>query len=665
MAIYLTENSKRAAIYNAILNYSTQSTIDFLNDPVNSEQKLDTLNYIEFLSSEPDTSFPDQSFTDNGLIPVESFLFFSDVFISYFTLVEGDFNEFDFIEIISTEEKFKNFINEVLYNKFITDSKFNFVYSIIFGIDKTEVDTMPLSLDLYISSILPKHIRENNPNFVTFLKQYSKWAEWNGNVHNIMHIFGEHITSEAFFLKHYELFRKEYLSVFPSDTLIDKQLFLKFIREIYASKGNVSAIKFFFKIIVGDKNVEILFPRTRSTIASDRLEYVLKIVETNVTQERRMQFFDLVGKSKILQSNEFKTFATIENVTSIDIVVGSDIKTVFEITVSNRKSGVFKLNETVFVENFDFNYEQDVVEFKDIIIKLYENDVIGNYELDTFRTPQNIRDRLNDVILSQRIIFNLNGLLGNYIIENAGTGYKVGDRIIIPVENSLIRATAYVSSVNSSGSISSIVIENSGVLYTSDQVVSNIETQFGQNAVIRFTLTAEHIIRDVFENVSDKTDLFKYKIKTSVPERVWGKLLTATVHPAGTKYESELSLINSDSKIKMFNNLELKSSPNSEINFKKLSQTVNFSNPNYSSSREFFEPSLKYFLKATEFATPGMTGTDKKDLYVRNTEIFIGITNSSGSTIYDDQRLSLFQNTLISEIQDKRFADNINITVWN
>lgn len=131
-----------------------------------------------------------------------------------------------------------------------------------------------------INNTIPEFIREDYPQFVTFLEKYYEFLDGEGNPGNIL--FNKHLY-DIDDLNNSELNKKalELAKDFPQVLQIDRATFYKNIRDIYATKGSQTSIKTFFKVLYNEE-VQISYPSESILRASDgvwKQESAIKVTD--------------------------------------------------------------------------------------------------------------------------------------------------------------------------------------------------------------------------------------------------------------------------------------------------------------------------------------------------------------------------------------------------
>ena len=109
----------------------------------------------------------------------------------------------------------------------------------------------------------PEHIRENYPLLVEFVKLYYEFLQQSQNQE--LEKIRDIDTSLDEFIDH---FKAELVKHVPLDTVSDKRLLLKNIREFYLSRGSEQSYKFLFRTLFA-KEAELFYPSTQILRVSD------------------------------------------------------------------------------------------------------------------------------------------------------------------------------------------------------------------------------------------------------------------------------------------------------------------------------------------------------------------------------------------------------------
>ena len=130
-----------------------------------------------------------------------------------------------------------------------------------------------------VKNQIPEWVRDDNPNFVTFLEKYYTFMDTDGNAGSEVLNYTNNIdyAEEAFL----EKWRKALTSDFPKSIKMDKPLFYKRAKDFYESKGSRRSIELFFRAMYGEE-VTVDYPGQYTLKPSDGIysvERALKLQE--------------------------------------------------------------------------------------------------------------------------------------------------------------------------------------------------------------------------------------------------------------------------------------------------------------------------------------------------------------------------------------------------
>ena len=278
-------------------------------------------------------------------------------------------------------------------------------------------------------------------------------------------------------------FRNEFLNTLP-ETLnegIDKRKLIKNIKSVYRAKGTARGHELFFKLLF-DLRSETIYPRENMLKASDGKFDTKKVLRAIGTVGETL---DLVGRTITGQTSE--ATATIENVFKFQI----GANTVSEFILNDDSiSGTFQIGEEIRGTKND---EIDTF-IKATITGIPTSPVISND--GALHSPQEaitITGGGQGAIMQVEAVGS--GGITHFIIDNAGTGYSIGDDLVFNnTDTGGGSAVAKVSVVNggftqeeSTSTVDDhIVLEDEttrGDMYTGNKIVQ--ETGSGDITDIR------------------------------------------------------------------------------------------------------------------------------------------------------------------------------------
>ena len=260
-------------------------------------------------------------------------------------------------------------------------------------------------LSKVVSSQLPEHIQASYPTFVAFIEAYYRFLEQDQSAFEVLQnarSYGDlDSTLESFIV----YFLKNYASDLPTETLADKKLLIKKIKDLYEAKGSSLSFKLLFNLLYA-ADVELNYPH----------EFVLRASDGRWQQKNSIRVeYDVGQLSDILFRN-----------------------------LKYVKSGV--------------EYNLPILETKSLTSN------IGEVFLDitNFDSTFNLGDRV-EVLSNSNIIFsgNITPTTTNYTIVESGVGFKNGQIYTVNYSPG-VGTVIQVSNVNASGAINKIKFINYG-----------------------------------------------------------------------------------------------------------------------------------------------------------------------------------------------------------
>jgi len=287
----------------------------------------------------------------------------------------------------------------------------------------TNNNSNPIST--FIAGQLPEFVRVDHPTLVAFLTSYYEWLDADntylrspqklGNVVDIDRTLDEFIAN----------FKNEYLFGFPetmavSDVTkkpVDAIKLMKNIKGFYRAKGTEKTYDFLFRILY-DTSVEFYYPKNDILKLSDGKWVVRRSIK--VGNNTGKTIYDSVGRTVIQRNDD-----------------GGILASARVLDVSTYRVGTNDISE-LFLGGVNGEF------------------VSGNYGIEFADA--------DGVVRKENRVFSV---LGKITINDAGTGYKTGDRIIFTpaAGDTGVRAAGRVGEVDTNGKIRKFIIDNFGVNY--------------------------------------------------------------------------------------------------------------------------------------------------------------------------------------------------------
>lgn len=287
-----------------------------------------------------------------------------------------------------------------------------------------------------ISSQVPFFVRNDHPNFVTFLEKYYEYLEQNtkavNRAKNVLSFQNIDLTEDEFAERLYSTFMR-YL---PKDTATDKKVLLKHIKDFYRSRGTEQSIRFLLSAINDLQNVDFYYPKKDVLKASDGKWFI----------QRSIRIDDIRIDNELAESTD---------PLALEKFIG--------IKITGQTTGTVAL-----VERVDRFYEEASL-IKELIVsnidgKFKNSEVVKGI----FSDGENFRE-------ISGVVFNF--VIDELKIEQQGTFYNVGDPVIIQ-SNTGNGACVTVGSV-SGGEITEIIVIDGGSGYQVGDNLKFIGETFG------------------------------------------------------------------------------------------------------------------------------------------------------------------------------------------
>jgi hypothetical protein len=460
---------------------------------------------------------------------------------------------------------------------------------------------------LGIKYTLPEFIREDYPDFVTFLEKYYEFMDQTNNP-------GHLLLNKRYYdiddLNDAELNKKalEFAKDFPQVLAIEKKKLFKNIKSLYESKGSERSIKAFFRLVY-DEEIEISYPTQFILRASDGIwqqDNSVKVLlgyedhrPTNlyakaidiVYYETVRYFFDENGDRRadtepkristaVVRANKiayttpskYELFLELPRyVTSIPgpgagaaatlTIVGGVITAV---TLTSGGSGYLAAPD-VIITSTGSGVGADIVAIVEngSVTEFIINNGGSSYVSGTTTISFDTNEYRTVILLKDVSIIeeNIKGYLtrcltsvtsGSYV--GADAGFKVGDVFsFAQTENDLSYFT--VKEVDEDNVPTSWTILAPGSGYTSASTTDTITSDTGET--LQITLNSDYLFaydgnykndRGKLSSLNILQDNFKFQnysyiIKSSLPQYIWNDVFREHMHPAGKEVFGDLFLI--------------------------------------------------------------------------------------------------------------------------
>ena len=283
--------------------------------------------------------------------------------------------------------------------------------------------------------------------------------------------------------------RDEFLVTLPENlaTNVDKRKLIKNIRSMYRAKGTVRGHEMFFRILFGESS-ETIYPREQMLKASDGQFDTLKVLRVIGTSG---EVTSLIGRTITGQSSD--ATAIIEYISTFQI----GVDTVNEIILNNESiNGTFTVGEEIRGTSSDTD---------DYFVKANITGIPGTKNITNDGSLNSTSDGITLTAGGTGALFQVEeigpGKITDIVIDNAGTGYTIGDNLdFVDTGTNGKNAAGFVKIVNGG------IAGDSGTtgMSTGDRIVLEDETTSGDQ------YEGKVIVQESGTGVEEITDLFIY-----------------------------------------------------------------------------------------------------------------------------------------------------------
>lgn len=348
---------------------------------------------------------------------------------------------------------------------------------------------------------------------VAFLSLYYEWLDQDESGFRSPKKLASAIDVDHTLDQFVDQFKQEYLLDFPeklaiSETTkkpVDPIKLLKNIKGFYNAKGTEKTYEFLFRILF-DTTIEFYYPKNDILKLSDGKWILSRSIK--LTNNLGNTIFDSVGKT-IYQKNSD----------------GSIIASARVLDASSYRIGTNDITE-LFLGNINGTF-------------------ISGYNGIEFQDSKGINRKESRVF----------SVLGKIQITNGGSGYRVGDKVVItPAANDTgIKASARVSEVDANGKVKKIFVNNFGLNYKTPPTIT-IESEFGKDFAATATVSGISEYEGYYANNDGRLSTnkviqdnhyyqnYSYLILTEVTIDRYKDILKRLLNPAGLAFFGKVQL---------------------------------------------------------------------------------------------------------------------------
>lgn len=269
-----------------------------------------------------------------------------------------------------------------------------------------------------VASQLPFYVRNDHENFVAFLEAYYEFMEQQTGAVNISRsmLSQSDIDTTDLFL---EKFYQNFLPFIPENTVANKTLILKNIKDFYRSRGTEKSIRFLMRVLF-DEEIEFYYPQ----------KDVLKVSDGKWFVEKSVKISDI-----------YVNGVANNNIAVVEKFISSQIR-------GNTS------NATALVEKVSTYYDSGSL--------VRELKISG--QIKDFESGEQIVANFFENGIQKTLTANLfSGSISSVRVTNPGSGYKVGDEV--KIESATGNGAIIQVSAVTTGGISGLAVLEGGAGY--------------------------------------------------------------------------------------------------------------------------------------------------------------------------------------------------------
>lgn len=113
----------------------------------------------------------------------------------------------------------------------------------------------------HISSQVPFFVRNDHPQFVAFLESYFQYLEQENKAVETAASLKNQIDIDQTKSINEEHFYDTFLKLVPKESIVDKKLLLKNVKDFYRSRGTEKSIRFLMRVLFGEEVSDFYYPK--------------------------------------------------------------------------------------------------------------------------------------------------------------------------------------------------------------------------------------------------------------------------------------------------------------------------------------------------------------------------------------------------------------------
>jgi len=333
---------------------------------------------------------------------------------------------------------------------------------------------------LLVNRQVPEFVRDDHPNFVSFLEAYYEYLETKqGTQLNDLTKRAKELKDlsdvDASISDFEKSFFNTYAPLITTDVAADKETLLKNVLPLYLNKGSEKSFKLLFRLLFGEE-LEISYPRDNLLIASGGQWQIQNAVKIGNEVFSTYTGDGTTVEFKLLQDNPIESLSVSVNgvlkTNGVDFVHRKESKKIIFNTApadgDNIQVGYLALRKDVFSNRQITGVTSGTTALVEkVLTRVINNERVTELYINSKTIIGSFfqGEELTTSIFSDDVLVNVKlksvSTLASIIVGDGGANYNVGDPVIVSSTLFDEEATAVVSKVFS-GTLDKVAIVDGG-----------------------------------------------------------------------------------------------------------------------------------------------------------------------------------------------------------
>ena len=413
-----------------------------------------------------------------------------------------------------------------------------------------------------IESKIPAFVKDEYPMFPLLLKKFYEFMETKGAIgagrdHLDALNFKKYVDSYLAAIKY------EHFSDMPESVLLNNPMVNRWSKEFNLSRGSVDSYNFLFRLMYGEDEISIFYPKDHTLRLSDGEwlpdQNVLLLTDINdsldklmyqeLTQEYPLSNGVTAYASGIITDVERKYFGHIVATEVKLSEITGNFQLGYPVKSVDTEEYLIANVDTLNVGVSDYNYRVDEVITLDTSPTISKTYVYDGTPINTYMRTTYPSSAIRVYVNGQRLyVFSYDGVHVQSSLIPKGASVK----IVMPGHKGELK----VSSVDSHGRITGLVVEEAIIgdvdpltAIVADNNNVNVYAKLGTGKIIKghYSSNLGRPSSDVYLTDSYYYQDYSYVIRTQTDMGIYQPLVNNLLHPSGYKLFGELN-INSHTK---------------------------------------------------------------------------------------------------------------------